>query len=260
MEKCKEQQETVLGKIKSPFNGSIQQLEREIKEFKETQNEKKNILREYQDDLDKIRMQEKRIASQLSEMDRKHNTFICQREQEQEYHSERAKFITSLCAALEIELKIDLENTTDSVDDILLEIRGGLRRQEATIKSMSNTHEKLDHDMQLAIDRVREKETTIKSDVTSMRKQVADLKSEKCKTQQKITEIEKYAESLKAVNAKLEKVNSCYEKYTQTINLDESKKLIADKRLKYKQLQEQLDKIDEELTFLNSISKLTAEI
>lgn len=248
-------------KIRTPFDGSLSQLDRELRTFKDRQTEKKTDLRQFGEDLSKIRAQEKRVQSQLSDLDRKRSTLIVQRQQEQDFHAERAQHVATLCDQLEVGVPDDLNNSSsDAIDAILTQIREAFQRADGTIADLSRRHDREELDQQTEIDKLREKRAKVESDVTSANKQAAELRQEQVKNQQNIDSVEKNAKTLKMVSIEITKIDRCHEEYTRGRNLDEDRRNIDTKQTEINAKQEELDKVDAEVTFLSSFAKISAEL
>lgn len=86
------------------------------------------------------------------------------------------------------------------------------------------------------------------------------MKKDQVKHQREIEQIEQSANKLKQLTIELDKLDQTYEERKNTVDFDTMKKSIAEKRIKRNHLQEQLDKCDEQMKFLNSISQITAQI
>lgn len=262
LKKCQDHQKSLSAKIKNPFDGTVQQIEREIRTFAERMNEKKQNLKEYEIDLNRIKAQEKRLLANHTDLERKRTKLIFQRQQEQDYNAERAQFVQKLADKLNVSIEngADLETSNEQLTTVLAAVQTAFQREENDLKELSKSHDKIERDQQQAIDKLREQKTSIESEIVLKRKQNADLNREKIVNQQKIDEVERSAQTLTQITAELTKIDAKMEEYKQSINLDEIKVNIADKKRKRNQFQEQLDKLDEQITFLNSISKTTAEL
>lgn len=249
-------------KIRTPFDGTLSQLDRELRTFKDRQAEKKTDLRQFGEDLAKIRAHEKRLQLQLAELDRKRTTLIVQRQQEQDFHAERAQHVASLCDRLAVTgVPDDLTNCTgEDIDGILVRIKDAFHRADATIADLSRRHDREETEQQTEIDKLRERRAKAESDVTSANKQAAELRQEQVKNQHAIDEVEKSARTLKSITAEIAKIDRCYDDYTKDRNLDEDRKHIDEKQTVINGHQDELDKIDSELTFLNSFAKTSADI
>lgn len=260
IEKCKEQQVALSSKIKSKFDGSYAMLDREIRSFKEKMDEKKDNLVTNEQDLERVKLQVERLRLTLSDSEKKRTTLILQRQKEQELLAEQLKLCTDLYNRLNMVVDFDSQGENLSTVDCFSKITQGIKKEENGVTDLSKDHEKIDHDMQLEVDRLREKRASVESDVTSQKKQIEGLKEEKLKGQQEIDKVERSAESLKRVMEESAKASLCYDKLSQASNLEEMKRNIDLKRVHRNDLQSQLDGIDQEILFLSSISKTTAEI
>lgn len=260
MEKCKEHQESLLANIKTKFDGSIIDLNQEIRTFKQRINEKKSHLSNDEDDLQRTKQQQRDIEKLISELERKREKLIHDRKQEEHFHGERVKYIRDICVRLGITITIDLDNANESVDDLLTQIRDAFKQKEQTIKDLSQRHDQIDSDHQQTIDNVRVKQATVDSNIKSFRKQVDELKVEKTVNQANIDNNEQSAKELSRVNAEIEKVTKYFNEYDAKFNFEEDKKNITEKRAVCANLQDKLDQIDQNIQFLSSISKQTTEI
>lgn len=260
IEKCKEQQVALSSKIKNKFSGSFTMLDREIRSFKEKMNDKKDDLLTNEQELERVKAQVETLRHKLSDLEKKRTTLILQREKEQELVAEQFKLCTDLYNRLNIVVDFGPQGDNLNMAESRNKIAQAIKQEESNVNELSKNHEKVDNNMQLEVDRLREKRASVESDVTSEKKQIAELKQEQVKGQQAIEQVEKSAESLKRCLNELAKVTDCYDKLSQTTNLEEMKRSIDLKRTRRNDLQTQLDSIDQEILFLSSISKTTAEI
>lgn len=249
-------------KIRTPFDGTLSQLDRELRTFKDRQAEKKTDLRQFCEDLAKIRGQEKRQQLQLAELDRKRTTLMVQLQQEQDFHDERAKHVANLCDRLDVtDVPHDVTNcSSEDIDAVLGRIKDAFHRADATIAEMSRRHDREEAELQSEIDKLRERRAKAESDVTSANKQAAELRQEQVKNQHAIDTVEKSAQALKTITEEIVKLDRCCDEYSKGRNIDEERKKIDSKQTEINGQQEELDKIDTEVTFLSSIAKASAEL
>lgn len=261
MEKCKEQQVALSSKIKTKFDGSFAQLDREIRSFKEKMDDKKDSLLTNEQDAERVKHQVESLRQKLSDLEKRKTTLLLKRQKEQELLAEQFRLCKDLYNRLNIAcVDFDSQGENLNVVESLSKIAQAIKTEEANVKDLTSSHEKIDHDMQLEVDQLREKRASVESGIASKKKQIAELKQEQKKGDEEIEKVERSAESLKRVMNDLAKVSDCYEKMSQTSNLDETKRNIDQKRKHRNVLQSQLDSIDQEINFLSSISKTTAEI
>lgn len=261
IEKCKEQQVALASKIKHKFDGTFAQLDREIRSFKEKMNDKKENLTTYEEGLERVNGQVERLRTTLSDMEKKRYTLLQQRQKEQELLAEQLKLCTELYKHLNIVVDFaDSQGENMDMVACMSKITQAMKTEENNVNETAKDHEKVDQELQSDADRLREKRAAVESDVVSEKKQIDVLKQEQKKGEQEIEKVERSADSLKRVMNESSKVSDCYEKLCRTTNLDEMKRNIDQKRVHRNDLQSQLDTIDQEIVFLTSISKTTAEI
>lgn len=260
VEKCKELQVAISSKIKNKFDGSFAMLDREIRSFKEKMNDKKDNLLTHEQDLERVKVQVERLRHTLSDLEKKRTTLIIQRQKEQELLSEQFKLCTDLYSRLNIVVDFNSQDENLNMTSIMDKITQAIKGEENKVNDLSKDHDKVDVEMQVEIDKLREKRASVESDVVSKKKQIKESKEEQEKGQKEIETVEKSAEALKRITTEHSKVSDCYNKLSQTTNLEEMKRDIDQKRVHRNDLQSQLDSIDQEILFLSSMSKTTAEI
>lgn len=260
IEKCKELQVSLSAKIKNKFDGSFAMLDRELRSFKEKMKDKKDNLETHEQDLARVKVQVERLQNTLSDLEKKRTNLIFQRQKEQELLAEQFKLCTGLYNRLRIAADFNSQDENLNMISIMGKITQAIKEEEKRVNDLAKDHDKVDLEMQSEIDKLREKRASVESDVTSKKKQIEELKLEQRKSQDEIDKIEKSAESLKKVTIEHAKVSECYDKLVQSTNLEELKRSIDQKRVHRNDLQSQLENVDEDIKFLSSISKTTAEI
>lgn len=260
IENCKEQQVALSSKIKTKFDGSFAMLQREIRSFNEKMKEKKENLDVNAHDLDRVKQQEESLRGKLSGLEKNRTTLMLQRQKEQELLDTQFKSCADLFNRLDIVVDFDSQGENLNITDSLAKIAQAIKKEEISVKDISNRHDKVDSDMQLEVDQLREKRAAVESDIASSKKQIVELKDDHRKGTEEIEKVERSAESLKRVMNDLAKVSDCFDKLNQSTNLDEMKRNIDVKRKHRNELQTQLDVIDQEIVKLSSMSKTNAEI
>lgn len=262
LNKCKDHQTSLSTKIRTPYAGTIAQLDRELESFKANQAERNADLRRCTDDLATAKANDKRIQQQLGDMDRQRTKLIVQRQQEQELNDERAGHLQTLCGQLDIdELPADLQQcTAHDVDAVLAQTRAAFTRQDAALAALAKRHDDEDAAQQTRIDRIREQRTQAESDVTAANRQAAQLRQEQTRTQQKIDGVEKTAQALKSIGAEIVKIDRCYEECSRDVDLDGDRQRIAAQQQSINELQDQLDVLDVDVSVLSANASAAAEL
>ncbi|XP_055855435.1 DNA repair protein RAD50 [Episyrphus balteatus] len=257
---CHDQITGLTKKIKKPFQGSIHELDREIRLFCEKMSEKRLEKQELEDKLASLVGQEKKIQVTLAELDRKGCSLIQQRQKEQENTAERADKMRKLCENVNIQLDFDLEESVERVPETLNRIKAALQSEEKKIKDLQIGHDKADHEKQQQIDELRVTKAKIESDIEAKRKQKDQNERDIRKIEKEVSDVEASTNMLKKVTEMIAQATECYNKASEKMNQEDLKKNIADRKTNVARLQERFRTLDSQLTFLNSISKLTAEI
>lgn len=257
---CNDQISNLTKKIKKPFQGTIHELDREIRLFCKKMSEKRLEKQELEDKLASLVSQEKKLQQSLSELDRKGCSLIQQRQKEQENTAERAEKMRKLCDTINLPLDVDLEQNVDRVPETLSRIKVALQSEEKKIKDLQLSHDKADHEKQQQIDELRVTKAKIESDIDAKRKQKDQNDKDVRKIDKEITDVEASTQLLKKVTEMIAQATECYNKASEKMNQEELKKTINDRKTNVARLQERFRTLDSQLTFLNSISKLMAEV
>lgn len=219
-------------------------------------------LAQFTDELAKTKANEKRVAQQLAEMDRKRATLIVQRQQEQDMHDERADHLDDLCKRLDIvERPADLQAATAfDIDNVLAATRATFTREDAAVTQLAAAHDREDKALQADIDEMRERRAKVESDVISANRQAAQLRQEQSKTQQRIDSVEKTAAALKTISGEIERADRSLADFGRDLDLDGDRKRIAAKQTAINELQDQQDVLDVDVSVLSANAKLSAEL
>ena len=243
------------------YTGSLDDLQLEVLTFNETIESKKEILKDYESKLSAGKLEEKALNDKINEADRKLNNLIYQRQQEQELLSERANAISDICDKLNIDHEdVDLEANNDVIKTLLKEINKAISKEDKRVIDFQKTNDDTEKTLQQKIDQLREQKATIESNLSLKNQNVTKLNDEKRKNQENINNIEKSAQQLTVLTNEINKVSKEYDDYIKSINVDDIKKKITNKKENREKLQEDLEKLDKKIFSLNSVTKILAEI
>ncbi|XP_055382426.1 DNA repair protein RAD50 [Condylostylus longicornis] len=258
---CEEHIKSLTSKIKKEFDGSVDQIDIEIRNFHENMEEKKSELKSLEDLLNRIKNQERKLRSSLTDLEHKRSTLLSKRQLEQEYVGKRAKKISDLCEKLEIPVSIDIENAKeDEVLNIYEQIGKAFVLEDKKISELSEKHDKTENEKQTEIDKCRENKVTIESDIQSKRGQKSKLQQDLKKVEDEINQNEASAKKLASITAEVEKADKLLKTFEEKVNFEDKEREINDKKSDIKTKEEQYRELDKKLTFLNSISKKVIEV
>lgn len=260
LKSCKDSKDSLKAKIKNVFNGDADSLNDKIRSFKREMDGKSEELKNIEDDLVAIKAQEKKLQNELTELNASNTKLSFHRQQEQELNAERAGKIKDLSENLNIPINCDLENSNEDVSEIFNKIKLGLQKEELVIQEITKNNDKIDREQQIEIDSLRDKRTTLSTNIKSKTLLLEKQKAEKIKNSTEINTVEKSATILKNLTRDIEEISNEFDEFSKSINLEEMREGISFKKKKRDELQDKVEKLDEQINFLNSFSKITTEI
>lgn len=242
------------------FEGTMEELDSEIGNFGQRMSEKRLERREVEGKLNSIKKEEKSLQNRHNDVDKKRVVAIQQKEKENECKKKRADKIRAITQQMNITIPEELGETPEDINKILEDIQGVLTTEQTKINETISQHDSEDQERQTKIDQLRVEVTKLQESVVTLTKQKKAYEKESEQNEKKILEIEKSTQQLKVVTAKLKETEDCYEETSSKFNQEELRQTINNDKETIKKLETQFRKVDERLTFLNSISKLVAEL
>lgn len=257
---CQEQITGLKKKIKKPFEGTLEELETEISSFDQRMSEKRLERKGFEEKLNALKKEEKGQQNRHNDLDKKRVVTQQQKQKEEEAKQKRADKFKTLCEQLNVPITIDLMQSVDEIVQLLNDIQAVLTSEQGKIAETITQHDKEDQERQTKLDQLRVELTKLQESVTSLQKQKKSSEKESDQIEKNILQIEKSTQQLKVVTTKLKETEDCYDEAVAKFNQDEFRETIKVDKETIKKLEDQFRKVDERLTFLNSISKLVAEI
>lgn len=246
--------------IKTVFQGSETELEEEIRTFKERQLRKNYELAESEVTLGTATYELDQIVKRHGENDRKYHLLIQDRQREQDLCDEKAQFIRNLCANLNINADFDIQNDNNRSAALVQTIRTKLNEEQNGIKEIANENEKVDAEQEQEIRTHREQEVRIKSEITSTIKQMKELEETLAAQQAEIKKIETSGKILTEVQTNVKKIQAVHDQLLQQKNTQNTQNDIDKFRTEKRQLSDELEGIDEQITVLSSMATILAEV
>ncbi|XP_013113614.2 DNA repair protein RAD50 [Stomoxys calcitrans] len=257
---CQDQMNNLKKKIKTMFEGTLEELDSEIGNFGQKMTEKRTERREMEGKLNSVKKEEKSLQNRHNDVDKKRVVAIQQKQKEDDAKKKRADKLKAIGQQMNITIPEDLGDTTEEVAKILEEIKGVLATEQGKINETISQHDAEDQEIQTKIDQLRVEVAKLQESVGNLTKQKKAYEKESEQTEKKILEIEKSTQQLKVVSAKLKETEDCYEETSSKFNQEELRENIKKDKEAIKKLDADFRSVDERLTFLNSISKLVAEL
>lgn len=247
-------------KIKKMFEGSMEELDNEISSFNQRIIEKRAERKEVEETLKGQRVSEKKIQTRYNEIDKKRVLTQQEMQKELDCKQKRADKLKVLCHEINIPINFDIMNSVEGITELLDKIQAVLRAEQVKISETIDQHDKEDQDRQTKIDQLRVELTKLQESISSLQKQKKVQEKESELLEKNILQTERATQQLKIVTEKLKQTEECYEESISKFNQNEFRESLQNDKEHIKQLEAQFRKVDERLTFLNSISKLTAEL
>ncbi|XP_073838783.1 DNA repair protein rad50 [Musca autumnalis] len=257
---CQDQMNNLKKKIKTMFEGTLEELDTEIGNFGQRMSEKRLERREVEGKLNSIKKEEKSLQNRHNDVDKKHGLAIQQKQKENDCKEKRADKIKALAQQMNLTIPEVLGENEEEINKILEDIQGVLNTEQTKINETISQHDAEDQERQTKIDQLRVEVTKLQESVVTLNKQKKAYEKETEQNEKKILEIEKSTQQLKVVTAKLKETEDCYEETSAKFNQNELREQIQADKGAIKDLETRFRKVDERLTFLNSISKLVAEL
>uniref|UniRef100_A0AAG5CVX2 Zinc-hook domain-containing protein n=1 Tax=Anopheles atroparvus TaxID=41427 RepID=A0AAG5CVX2_ANOAO len=258
-----EQQKQLISKISKLFEGSLVELEAEIRTFQQTTNSKRSELEVEESSLQTTRSHEKSLQGKLQSLEGQSIELLAQQKREGELQTDRGKKITTLGGKLKLRLLDDYSSVRPDasvIDVALRSIRDALQAEETTVQAMGKSFEEEDVRAQKTIDKLRETKASLESECQSKRRQTEQMKREKQRTASDLAEMEQSAETLKRLMDEIDRLEREYEVHAKATNLPAMKKELSEKKELRDQLQDQLDRLDERVTALNEFAVKDREL
>ncbi|GAB0086177.1 rad50 [Sergentomyia squamirostris] len=256
----KERQVSLSKNIHEVFDGSLELLEIEIKNFDGRMKAKKEELSKLESRSSHMCDEKENLDKAITQIQINSRLLIEKIEHEQNLSADRARNARKLCGMLKIPVTADLENSTESVDVVIPKIDDGIHAKGLAADEMHQKHERAEEAAQKAIDEVKSSIAKLESEIDSKTKQMREKKGEEEKIQVEIDDVERSQATLKDLGSEIERTTKDLENLKGKLNEEEVKKDIDDLREELKIKQKRFDEVDEEMQFLSSIASTTAAI
>uniref|UniRef100_A0A182NCI9 DNA repair protein RAD50 n=1 Tax=Anopheles dirus TaxID=7168 RepID=A0A182NCI9_9DIPT len=254
-----EQGQQLKSKINKLFEGSLPELEVEIRVFQQTSAAKQSELESEESEMQQLKMQERSLQQKLQTTDGQKIELLEKQKRERELQVERGKKITVLAGKLKVTASLD-NGGAEEVDLALTSIRNAIKTEEQLMQTKTKSFEEEDTRAQKRIDTLRETKATLESDCLSKRKQIDQLEREKSQSAREVTEIERSAETLKRLIDEIDRLEQEYESQVKATNLPAMKSELTERKKLRDQLQDQLDRLDERISSLNEMAMKEQEL
>uniref|UniRef100_A0A1A9WRR6 Zinc-hook domain-containing protein n=1 Tax=Glossina brevipalpis TaxID=37001 RepID=A0A1A9WRR6_9MUSC len=258
---CEDQMENLKKKIKNLFTGgSLEELDVEISSFHQRMSEQQMEKKQTEHKLNALNKESNELIQHRNDADKRRVLLIEQSEKENNCKLKRNEMIKALCEKLKIPITVNLMKDSQNLVELFEDVQNSLDNKQCKIAETLHHHDQEDQNRQTIIDQLRVEITKYKESVAALKKQMQTYERESQQNEKKILEIEKATQQLRELTKKLEDTEKAYESALIKFNQDKLKDTIQTDKNRIKETEEQFRQVDGRLTFLNSITKLTAEI
>ncbi|KAH8253007.1 hypothetical protein KR032_003136 [Drosophila birchii] len=257
---CKEQISTLIKKIKTPFIGSMAELDIKIDNFDQRKREMWEQRTETEQELSKLKKYSANGQEKLGVHDKKLCLTKERHQSEQACRTQLLKRVKDFCRELQIPIDGELTEQPEKLVDVLQDIEAAILSKHCEITEIVERNDKADQERQAKIDELRIDLTKSEQGVTDKEKQREVNRRESEKLEVDIQKIEASMQELKVLEKKIAEANELYENKMKSLDQQARRQSIEDKKTSIAKKQTQFKKLDEQLTFLGSMAKLVAEI
>lgn len=240
--------------------GSEETLQEKMQSFKEQKSTTKERLVSFERDLQKTNIEWDKVNDNIRAIEADRAVFIDRRSKEQDCYAERGRNIQKLCDNLNITVDCNLENSNEQHNELLDRIKAKVLSEEENLSDLSAANECLDIEQQTAIDLLRVKLTAAESELVSKRNQLKQLTRDKANFESKIKNSEGNERKVEIIKANLAKIVKLEKEMSDSVNSEALKTEICTKKEELKTLRAELEDMDTQIQFLNSVSVAMAEI
>ncbi|XP_052866880.1 DNA repair protein RAD50 [Anopheles cruzii] len=252
-----EEQSKLKSKITQLFEGTLIELEQEIRIFQQKTASKKSELEATKGELETTKSKDRVIQGKWLQMDQQRIAIITKQQRERELKIERSKKIVLLGEKLKLSLPADCHSATvdlSVIQSTIKAIQQAVQAETRKVQSMATEYDEEDVLKQREIDKLREAKATLESDCLSKRKQTQQMERDKLQAEGEVSKIELSAQTLSQLNNELVKLEHEYEAHVKSVNLPAMKEELAKKKRMRDQLQDQLEQLEERISAMDEFA------
>ncbi|KAH8407482.1 hypothetical protein KR222_002222 [Zaprionus bogoriensis] len=257
---CVEQIAKVSKNIKSPFAGSLPELEAEIRSFNERMSQMRLQRIDVEEQLAQLKKSSEQLQQQLTAQDKKRCIAQQEHKSEQECKQQLIKCIQKLCEQLQVSVVGQALEQPEKRAELVQEIEEMLMVKQMEIAELMVANDQADQSRQAKIDELRTEITKCEQSASTQEKQKVASERRSEALELEIKQIETSLHQLKVLEKQITETDEKYERAKSSCNQEACRQLIEAKKASIAEKQARFKQLDEQLTFLSSIAKLMTEI
>lgn len=226
-------------------------------------DQQKAVLKDTRDKQTKLEGQEKKLGESIIINKSKVDTAVDNIGLMQELVEQRVKAIKTLCEMLDLNLEIDMESQSLSVEDLsssLHRIQRAIEDKEDELMMLRAEDCSKEDELQRKIDVVRDEKTAVDTNISTQRDRIRVLTTEHEKVKQEVTRIERSMPNLPQLATQIEAAKIELEKFKSENDVKDLEDERVLEELDKEDLDVKAEKMMCQVEKLESISKFTNEI
>lgn len=248
-------------KIKTLLTCDVDELEKQLETFIETQKENAEKLSDYNKEYENLVGEEKQLNGLVGEANSKNVLLSEKTSQMQELISERSKAINKLAQQLAIDVDIESQDMTgDELGSVLRRIHHGIYNKTEALSAMKLQDEKKELEFQKQIDKLRQEQTASETNLVAHGNQVKKLKEDQKKIRDEIASIETSMPTFERLLTQIEEQQKDLDKFKSENNVEELQEQRAFIETDKLELESKITSVEADVEKLESISKVTSEL
>lgn len=246
--------------IQHEFKGSSEQLESALKNFEKEIEEKEKSLERLQDQDAEIKTKldsiDQSLSTEQTRLGQLNGDLIANKRRTET----RGKAILSLSEEMGMITAVSQVSQAEEVMKVISELEGCIMQKESEIDIVKERHSAAETALQKETESLREKRANVTSNISSKKEQLRSNDQELKKVIQSITEADQSAALLGQIQSKLDQNKKEYDELLKAEDVDSVKRKISSAKGQSDLLEEDLTKLEKQVTDLQLLSQVQAEL
>lgn len=252
--------ENCSAKIREIFMGTENELQQKINSFKAQHSQKQTELTQNENLVKNAELELNRIGKLYDDYNRKYYGLLQDIEREQDLYAEKAEHIKRLCTNLKMNVSFDIKNDNKRAAELVPDIQTALSQEQVRIREIADKNERVDAEQEQELRTYGEQEVRIKSEIASYTKQLKDLEQSLAKQTEDLKKLEQSGRLLMTTRTQIQKVQGALDQKTASSNTQGTRDEIAKHKEERQQFAEELEGVDDQITYLSSMASVLANV
>ena len=263
IERCESSIKKKRDDIKKLLECDIEELEKQIEAFDETQKKNQTELSNLKEKRNEIAAEQKKLETNVVQDKGQLSKWSDKMGELQDLQSKRGEEIKLLADKLEVSLMTNDFSQGMTADDAatsVYRIKQSIEEQEETLKDMKLVEEAKEVELQEQIDKIRDEKTSFETNLKTQNQRILTLNDEKKKTERDIQAIESATSDFTKLTNKIEAAKKKLENFKAQNNIEDLQEQREFIETDKTELELKIDALEKDIEILESISKITNEL